>query len=369
MKRSTNLNLAILCVFVIVLIACNLPFLQKTPTSTEQPSQTVAIATSTTGAETATPQEVALPTVTAGVVATNTPEPITHTAIPGDSAYLADQVVVDCNTGANPSFVSGCDYWNREWLERPFDKQNGTYEPALDILWGQAGSSGPWIFLKIKVYDLNSQPAEYKIGFELDADLDSRGEFLLLANKPISNDWTTDGVQIWKDTNGDVGGLKPFSYDQQGGDGYETKVFDSGVGNDSDLAWVRVSTKNPNVVEFAFKASLLPNPKVFGWWGWTGLAQVSPEKFEVVDSEDTNTGWNMDNTCGWIFGEKPKKDQLANLCIIAEPTATPTSIPVPTLVSSCPVQPCRIGLFWDQSTCSCKRLILVIPTVTPVIIR
>ena len=35
---------------------------------------------------------------------------------------------------------------------------------------------------------------------------------------------------------------------------YETLIFDSGKGDDADLAWVRINPGNGSAIEFAFKA-------------------------------------------------------------------------------------------------------------------
>ena len=306
--------------FVFALSGCNFPTSQQTPT----PAPTTAVPAVTMAAPTATDPSTA------------TPAPVSHTSMPGDPAYVTDQVAVDCNTGlryaagASDLVSSGCDYWNREWLERPADSMTGGYQGALDIVWAQAGASGPWTYLRIKTYNLGAMPDGYQAGFELDQNLDSRGDFLLLASKPSGTTWTTDGVQVWQDTNGDVGGSKPFAYDAQGGNGYETNLVDSGQGNDPDLAWVRISPTDSDTIEFAFKSNLLHNPNVFGWWAWTGTANVSPAKFELVDSEQNDSTWDVDNTCSWIFGAKPKANQLLNLCAVVQPTATPTNTPPPS---------------------------------------
>jgi hypothetical protein len=248
---------------------------------------------------------------------------------------MVDQIAKDCNTGARLQpgstniIIDGCDYWNRVWLERPAANSDGTYEPALDILYSQAGKSDPWVYLMTKVNDLSQMPQGFKAGFELDANLDSRGDFLVLAVQPTSTTWTTDGVQVWQDTNGDVGGSKPFHYDENGGNGYDTRVFDSGSGADADLAWVRISPNDPNVIEFAVKASLLPNQNVFGWWAWTGLDNVDPSMFELVDHLQDGASWSVDNTCSWILGETATPGELSNLCTIVVPTATPTATPRP----------------------------------------
>jgi hypothetical protein len=261
--------------------------------------------------------------------------PVTHAMIPAEPVYMVDQIAKDCNTGARllPGstnvITDGCDYWNRIWLERPAASSGGAYEPALDILWSQAGKSDPWIYLKVKVDDLSNMPQGFKAGFELDTNLDSRGNYLLFVQQPTSTSWSTDGVQVWQDTNGDVGGSQPFHYDTAKGNGYETKVFDSGSGTDPDLAWARISPSDPNVVEFALKASLLPNQNIFGWWAWVGLDSVTPSSFELVDHDQDGQTWSVDNTCSWVFGQKPAAGELANQCaiVLPTPTVTPTNLP------------------------------------------
>jgi hypothetical protein len=307
--------MAISVLFVLVLTSCNLPLVKaNSATATSNPLPALSTVANTAALTVST---------------------VAHSQVPVDPTYMLDQIATDCNTGARMQagssqlITSGCDYWNREWLERPASSDTSTYVPALDILWSQAGKSEPWIYLKLKVNDLSNMPQGYKAGFELDSNLDSRGNFLLLVNQPTSTSWTTDGVQVWQDVNLDVGGSKPFAYDANGGNGYETKLFDSGAGSDPDLAWARISPKDPNIIEFAFKASMLPNPNVFGWWAWAGLENVTPGKFELVDSDQDPATWNVDNTCSWIFGEKPSAGQLANLCAVIQPTATPTSTALP----------------------------------------
>ena len=57
--------------------------------------------------------------------------------------------------------------------------------------------------------------------------------------------WSTEGVQVFADCNHDTGGLSAELSDAPfDGDGYETKIFDSGIGDDPDLAWIRVNAGN-----------------------------------------------------------------------------------------------------------------------------
>lgn len=311
MKNILKVFLTVFISTLFFLTSCNFP-LTNTATAATEPQGISTV-------ETAAPQADASTT------------PITHSVVPPEPVYMVDQVAKDCNTGArlqsgsDKIIIDGCDYWNRVWLERPADTSGGTYEPAVDILWSQAGKSDPWLYFRIMVSDLSNMPQGYKAGFELDTNLDSRGEFLLLVQHPSGTSWSVNGVQVWQDTNGDVGGSQPFHYDPNKGDGYETRVFDSGSGADPDLAWARISPNDPNTIEFALKASLLTNPNVVAWWAWTGLDTVSPGQFELVDHLQDSAVWSVDNTCSWIMGQKPTANQLANLCALVVPTPTATA--------------------------------------------
>ncbi len=383
MKRSLKVVLQLSVILALILTGCNLPrpnAANRTETPnpipiTEAPQvqeTSAAIPTEAPVQETAATTEAVLPTESPAVVETEAP--ITHTLTPGDPVWNPDQITTDCNTGvrmpagSTQVIISGCDYWNREMIERPADSATGTYVPALDIIWSQAGKYEPWIFLKVNVSSLAQAPQDLKAGFELDPDLDSRGEFLVTTNLPKSTTWSTDGVQVWQDTNQDNGGVTPFHYDQNNGDGYETLLFDSGKSDDPDLAWSRISPKNPNNIEFAFKASVLPNQKVFGWWPWVGLQPLTADKFELVDRADETQTWNVDNSCSWIFGTKPKPEQLINLCAVAEPTPSPEPTSQPGVPGTCVVKPCGFLQYFDTSSCSCKRFFFYIPTPTPYII-
>jgi hypothetical protein len=236
-------------------------------------------------------------------------------------------------------------------------------------------SSNAFMFGKVALYKdaAGAIPADLFVGFEIDTDIDSRGEFLILASGINTTEWTTDGVQVWQDKNEDVGGKKPHSPDDQVSDGYETLLFDAGVGADPDLAWVRISPNEPSSIEFAFKTDLVPSSKIFAWWAWTSLGTFDPAKIELVDSAKDNTSWNLDNTCAWIFNAKPT-NMLVNICPFSYPTAVPTITPTPSPLgcgpdeykdpgtgrcNSCSVPPsidCKIllndpGALWFQCKC------------------
>lgn len=276
---------------------------------------------------------------------------IIHEAIPGISKYSSTERIIDCSTGerielgATTLIGQDCDNWKKNKLERPADKPNGTYFPEIDIIRAEMGTNQDWMFAKIRLYKGASGqlPPELSLGFEIDTDLDSRGDYLILASGLTSTEWTTDGVQVWWDQTKDVGGTQPHVPDGTIGDGYETLLFDSGLGIDADLAWARINPEDGASVEFAFKPNLVPENKMFVWWAWATIKEVSPTDMELVDSQlDTET-WKIDNTCSKIFNGKPSRI-IANICdfVVPTPTPTPTATPAPRSDPVCPP-----GQHWD----------------------
>lgn len=296
----------------------------------------------------------------------STHEPtIVHEMTPGEPSYARGQKVTDCNTGDRVAMgvttlvAEGCDTWQIDKLERPVDYLNGTYYPWLDIVSVSMGTNQAWMFANVQLFKdaAGKIPSDMVVGVELDVNLDSRGDFLVLATGPNSTDWTTNGVQVWKDINGDVGGTKAHTPDGQKGNGYETLIFDSGKGDDADLAWVRINPGNGSAIEFAFKPTLLPKNQVFAWWAWVGQGEVDPQEMEVIDYQSEASVWKMDNTCGWIFNANPSR-MLSNICDYVVPTVTPlpTPTPKPGFVCKLNSAKCRAkgpGWEFDAATCSC----------------
>lgn len=326
--------------------------------STIQPSEppTQEVLNPVTGNDTPLPEATELPTE------------VVHVTVPGEPKYVNDQKVTDCNTGERKSLGAttligvGCDNWSKADLERPADMPNGNYLPAVDIVRAQMGASQEWIFGKVVLYDDASGqiPVELSVMFEIDTDLDSRGDYLIYATVLTSTEWTTNGVQVWWDQTGDVGGEKPHVPDGKIGDGYETLVFDAGVGVDPDLAWVRIDPKNGSIIEFAFKSNLVPENQIFAWWAWTVLGNLEPVYMEIVDSLADTSSWQMDNTCSWIFNGRPS-NMIVNICDFVSPTAAPkpTSTPLPSSPNS--PSPCveppggcsALGPGWIFYKCEC----------------
>jgi hypothetical protein len=84
-------------------------------------------------------------------------------------------------------------------------------------------------------------------------------KFIVLASPAFGSDWTTSGVQVCFDTNGDIGGSRLYPDDVYPGDGDETLIFDSGGGNDLDLAWAHFVQSSKPSVELAIRRAFFNN--------------------------------------------------------------------------------------------------------------
>jgi hypothetical protein len=166
----------------------------------------------------------------------------------------------------------------------------------------------------------------------------------VIANQPGA-DWSVAGVQVWQDTNKDVGHNVPVGTDPpQGGDGYDKLLFDAGMGSDPDLAWARVDPANPQVVEIAIKYSALNNDPAYMWGAWA-QDLFHPEWFDYNDhftiaeagsASTLQTQYYpikalaaVDNTCRWVVGFTPTGGEPGICYVPATPTPTATNTPLP----------------------------------------
>jgi len=229
------------------------------------------------------PAVIEAPPVTLG------PTAITHTVIPIDlpaerTNNAGDQ---DSSKTAKNKEANGGDRFTYGEFERPFNATTmDVYFPDLDVLDTETYQDDTWIFgsITLNARDPNNQFSG-KYGLELDFDLDGRGDWLILVAKPSSTDWSVDGVQVWQDTNKDVGGSTPMFSDNNlsTGDGYDAKVFDGGQGNDPDAAWARILPTNPLVVQLAVKRSLFGDDHKYLANLWAGHDALSPALFDFND--------------------------------------------------------------------------------------
>ncbi len=308
-KNSTHLIWAGV-LLILAMIAC---------TGTTPPTPTPAPAPTSTSPTT---QSAPKPTPThRGLAPTDLPsQQLDQT----DDANSSSQAAAK-NISTGDIFVQGS-------YERPINANTmDTYFPYLDIVHIQGFKDKSWGYLEITLHgdDKNGKlPAQYAA--ELDLNKDGRGDWLILVSNPSSTSWTTQGVQAWKDTNGDVGGDVPMHADNNpsNGDGYETLVFDQGKGKNSDGASVRISPDDPKTVQIAFMLSMVENPSSFAMGAWAGT-KIDPAMFDYNDhmthaqAGDPNQGYpllypikalaEIDDTCRLAMGFVPSSS-IPGLC-------------------------------------------------------
>jgi hypothetical protein len=277
--------------------------------------------------ETKTPTEsVPEPTLTPTIV---------HETQPEVSRYLDNQTLNECNTGyrfkAGDAYhiPSSCDSWLYNLLERPVSKDRTVFYPYLDIITASAGLDENWYFIRLELFEAEVPEDVSAVTYfvEIDVDFNGSGDYLIaVENVPLSKtDWSVSGLKVWQDENQDVYGDSPVYADQKNtGDGYELLIFNAGLGDDADIAWVRRTPDSPETIEFAFKKTMLQGSELFMWWVGAMKGVFSPTSFDLVDKMSDLEFYGIDTTCGWSFGRHvigyPKQ------CYIPTPTTVPVQV-------------------------------------------
>lgn len=307
-------GLLYLLIIVLVMAACTMP--SKNSTELESPTNLPEESRTTQIPETAT-----------ATIEIQTEEAIVLDS-PGYPVYI--QYVTDCRTGPlTPSTEliqpgGGCDSWQIQRYERPFNAiDQNVFFPDLDVWFGNLGRSGDWFYLNIEVAGLmtGSSFPNGSYGIEIDLDQDRRGDILILATGPgksFSSEWSTEGVQVWLDTDNDVGFRFPDQPDNPAtGNGYDLLAFDQGQGDSAYTAWSRVITEKQPNIEIAFKSTVIGESSAFRWWVWSDAGVQNPGLFDYQDAFSNemagdvyqnapffpaNQLFALDNTCAAVWG-------------------------------------------------------------------
>jgi hypothetical protein len=310
--RSTSRVVELVVVIALILTSCT----TTSPPSTEESDSLAAGQAASEEAEDPTPE----PTAT-----TPPPTPtVAHVMTPGEplgtTVFLSD--VNAASSAPNGGVVLGERYETNRF-ERPFDGPNMNYLRQIDLTNAAITHDDTWLYFTLTLAGESEQGGYTgSYGIELDLDLDGRGDLLIVAQQPSSTNWAAEGVQVYSDLNDDVGGVTPLNADAPppASDGYETLVYDSGFGDDPDLAWARIQPAEDSAVQIAVKKSLTAGDLAFLWGGWSfGEApsvamldlndQFSIEQAgsPVIDSTYYPLGElaQVDNTCRMYFGFTP----------------------------------------------------------------
>ncbi|MBI2332310.1 MAG: hypothetical protein HYU84_09170 [Chloroflexi bacterium] len=303
---------------------------------------------------------------------TSAPVVIEHQAIPisaPESEPYPDVNSVD--TAPEKRAPYGDSYANNR-LERPFT-QDMTYIPDMDIMAFSISEDNEWYFVSIGLVgnNPNSSPS-IRYALELDTDLDSFGDFLIVADPPYSESWTADNIKIYSDTNHDSAGASPVRSDAPfSGNGYDKLISSplEGVGDDIDLAWIRINAGPLATVQFAFKKTFSGDSFMYAVMADAGLKDVN--RLDYVDyfiESDAGSPvrdspfyplkelYAVDNTCFQAFGFSPTRfepkicpDIVQPEIIIRDPRG-PTAPACELSFSAC--QQMGFGGF-DEASCSC----------------
>lgn len=326
--------LFLIAIILIVSLACSLPGIAQQTEPQAPPEQIVQVIEIT-----ATPLE---PTATLFSGESNLPElptatstpVINHISFPSNSVDLGAIVYDVESSGTAPEKRAPYgDSYDIFRMERPFT-QDMTYIPDMDIVTYNVQMTDEWVYVSIELIgtDPNNEIGIH-YGVELDLNGDGFGEYIVWANPPYSPEWSTEGVQVFQDKNHDTGGLSAELSDAPlEGDGYETKIFDSGIGDDPDLAWVRAYSSRQATIQFAFKKSMAGSSFLLGVVSDAGLRDVtrmyyndrfieadagSPEKSEKY--YPLKELYAFDNACREAFNYKTTGYEPL-LCPRDEPT-------------------------------------------------
>jgi len=312
-------------------------------------------------------------------VAPPTDASVIHLVEPGDlpadrSSHAGD---IDSSTTAKKNRAPGGDRHTFERYERPFNADTmDVYFPELDILDTLIYQDETWVYgvITLRGFDSNTGLSG-TYGFEFDLDHDGNGEWLVLVDNPSSEDWTTDGVRVYNDRNDDVGGKLAMFTDEKlsRGDGYEVKVFDAGMGNDPDFAWVRISPDDPLSIQIAIKASGLGvTDNGYLVSAWAGHEALNPAEFDLNDhfthdqagASDKGLEFfypikevsELDNTCRMAVGYQPTGGE-PGLCKLADVPEDSCGGPPPG--GCCAASNLAVCILqWNEATCSCQGVII-----------
>jgi hypothetical protein len=277
-----------------------------------------------TAAATVAPSATPTPTATGTATAAFTAA-AAHTATPPDTAG-ATGYIVDPETrpyAPEQRAPAGSDVYQSNRYERPYSSEAMEYLSDVDLTRVELRIAPPWVVITFRIAGARAEGiGRTMYGAEFDTDLDGRGDYLVWGPSPAGAEWTVEGVEIWNDSDGDVGGPSPQMTNAPwaGGNGYDRNVFSGGRGADPDLAWIRALEDGAGI-QLAFKGIAIKNAVHFLWNGLADFGVRRPDWFDYNDHfTQAEAGsplpiqpdfyplkslWGIDNTCRGAYGYTP----------------------------------------------------------------
>lgn len=309
------------------------------PVITEPASPPVVIILTPIPSETPVPTEI--PTTVQVVPEEPTPPP--HYTMPGEFSgkeqVIHDQVTE--NYAAQKRAYGGDEFYDGRF-ERPFDRDMG-YLGYLDIIKATMFRTDPdFVYVTIQVARPVSAAVnnEAYYGLELDLNRDGRSLFMIRGLGPLSETWSTEGVDVWKSTSAE----QPFSMAGEGpipvtgALGFDVNLLRAGRGSDNDLAWIRLKPGMDDTIEIAFKHSIVGGEKgKFIWRPFTDGVVFSEKVYDLHVSYTLEQAGSplrgepdyplkevfaVDNTCRAASGYEPTGYE-PGICPLTFPEAAP----------------------------------------------
>ena len=266
--------------------------------------------------DTATPEPTEIPKLAPGEI--TSPE---RTLEDADSSIKAEE---------NRALTG--DNFLENLFERPFTAQEMVYQPDLNILTTSISSDENFFYFIITLDNVNTSSGrlEGTYGIEFDRTQTGRGDLLVWVTR-LSLDWSTEGIIVFINPTGTVGGLDPLIAEES----YEGKGYTQTLKMEGDkVAWTRVSPDDPSAVQIAVSRALLDNPEEFLWGAWADNGVKDPSLFDYDDhfgpseagspldtSEDypLQALYNLDNTCRLPHGIDQMTSMIPGMCITSQP--------------------------------------------------
>lgn len=274
----------------------------------------------------------------------------------------------DSSLRASENRTLGVDKFLDGLYERPFTAIDMIYQPDLDIISVDFAFDDEFFFFTIRMYGLDPEAWALtgSYGIEFDRSLTGRGDLFVLANG-MDDSWSTEYVQVFIDSNGDIGGPQPMQSDINfQGSGYDTEASLEG----EKVAFARLDPEDEKAVQIVISRSLLEDAERFLWGAWAigDINSFGVDRFDLNDGisieeagspfrDDKNYPikdlYSLDNTCRLPYGFA-QSGNYPGMCKIGTPPKPPSkgggSKDSGGGGSSCPSS-CPFGMIlWD---CEC----------------
>jgi hypothetical protein len=241
----------------------------------------------------------------------------------------------------------GVDKFLESLYERPFTSREMVYQPELDIITTDFSFDDDFFYFTIRLFGPDENGTLSGVyGVEFDRSLNGRGDLAVLSEN-TGEAWSAQGVMVYEDASGEVGGPKPLIADA----GFDGSGYDTPVGLAAErAAHARIDPQDENAVQIAVSRALLGDPEKFLWGAWSigDFSTFGADMWDFNDRmgpgaagsplrDDSNYPikelYSIDNTCRLPYGF-PQSGGFPGMCKVGVPQEEPEKSGKPGF--SCP---------------------------------